>query len=128
MKSQQADEWKAAAQIEYKSLMHHGTWELVPLPPDKKLVGSRWVFKAKHDESGAVERYKARFVAQGFTQVFGEDYNQTFSPVVRWESVRTIVSLAAQYDMEIHQMDVETAFLNGWLVWFLWRSTSTTFS
>ena len=92
----------AAAQIEYKSLMDHGTWELVPLPPDKKLFGSRWVFKAKHDESGAVERYNARFVAQGFTQVFGEDYNQTFSPVVRWESVRTIISLAAQYDMEIH--------------------------
>ena len=115
IKSQQAGDWKAAAQIEYKSLMDQGTWELVPLPPEKKLVGSQWVFKAKHDESGAVERYKARFVAQGFTQVFGEDCNQTFSPVVRWESVRTVISLAAQYDMEIHQMYVETVFLNGWL-------------
>ena len=115
MKSQQADKWRQAAQTEYKSLMDHGTWELVQLPPDKKLVGSRWVFKAKHDSTGAVERYKALFVAQGFTQVFGEDYNQTFSPVVRWESVRTIISLAVQYGMVIHQMDVETAFLNGWL-------------
>ena len=115
MKSQQADTWRQAAQTEYKSLMDHGTWQLVQLPPDKKRVGSRWVFKAKHDSTDAVERYKARFVAQGFTQVFGDDYNQTFSPVVRWESVRTTISLAVQYGMEIHQMDVETAFLNGWL-------------
>ena len=66
---------RLAAQTEYKSLMDHGTWELVQLPTDKKLVGSRWAFQAKHDSTGAVERYKAQFVAQGFTQVFGDDYN-----------------------------------------------------
>ena len=115
MKSSDAASWKKAAEAEYQSLVKHHTWDMVPLPEGKKLVGGRWVFRAKHDEYGRIERFKGRYVAQGFSQVFGEDYNEIFAPVVRWESVRTLISMAVQYGMQLHQMDVETAFLNGLL-------------
>ena len=115
MRSSNAEQWKKAAEAEFQSLMKHETWDLVTLPPGKKLVGGRWVFRAKHDENGQIERFKGRYVAQGFTQVHGEDYNEIFSPVVRWESVRTLISMAVQNNMLLHQMDVETAFLNGLL-------------
>ncbi|MCP4339239.1 MAG: hypothetical protein GY799_10210, partial [Desulfobulbaceae bacterium] len=75
----------------------------------------RWVFRAKHDEDGKVERYKARFVAKGCSQKYGVDYTETFAPVVRFESVRALLSVGVQLGMKFHQMDVETAFLNGHL-------------
>jgi len=102
-----------AAETEMQSLRQHNTWKLVEPPPGKKIIGNRMVFKVKLDENGLVERYKARLVAQGFSQVFGEDYNQVFAPVVRWESVRALISMATQFNMQIHQMDVNVAFLNG---------------
>ncbi len=98
--------WKEAMQLEMKSLKDNNVWELVTLPKDKKLVGSKWVYKVKVDGDGCVERFKARLVAQGFTQTKGADYDETFRPVVRMESVRTIISLAVQNYLKIHQLDV----------------------
>ena len=98
---------------EYKSLISNEVWELVDPPKDCNIVKSKWVFRHKIGEDGSIERHKARLVAQGYSQKQGQDYEETFSPVVRFESIRTVVALAAQKDLRIHQMDDETAFLNG---------------
>ena len=74
---------------------------------------SRWLYKIKHAADGGVEKYKARFVARGFTQKEGIDYDETFAPVSRYTTIRTIISLAAVFEWKLHQMDVKTAFLNG---------------
>ncbi|MEN7973604.1 MAG: reverse transcriptase domain-containing protein, partial [Verrucomicrobiota bacterium] len=111
--SQEADKWRQAAQQEFDSLMEHRTWHLVHRPPGRKTVACRWVFKIKRNSDGSIERYKARLVAKGFTQKYGVDYDETFSPVVRFESVRALVAVAAQRGLKLHQMDVSTAFLNG---------------
>lgn len=85
--SDNAIEWKAAADAEYQSLIDNGTWELVELPPDRKAIGCKWVFKAKRGSNGTVERYKGRLVAKGYAQKYGVDYDETFSPVVRFSSI-----------------------------------------
>ena len=108
-------EWKEAADSEYQSLMENETWKLVKLPTGRKPVGCKWIFKTKCTSDGKVERYKARLVAKGYTQKPGEDYDETFSPVVRYSSIRTLLAFAVQNGMIIHQMDVVTAFLNGTL-------------
>ena len=107
------EEWMNAMDNEIKSLKKHNVWELVELPEGRKTVGCKWIYKLKHDENGNIERYKARLVAQGFSQREGVDYDETFSPVVRFESIRTVLALAAQFGLSLHQMDVKTAFLNG---------------
>ena len=94
------------------SLIEHDTWSLTKLPPGRKIVGSKWVFKIKHDENGEAARYKCRLVAQGYTQAQGIDYHETFAPVARFGSIRTLLATAAQREMYVHQMDVHTAFLN----------------
>ncbi len=106
-------EWECVTQEEYDSLMTNNTWTLVPLPVGRKPVSYKWVFKIKQGANGEVERYKARLVARGFTQTYGVDYNKTFAPMAKFTSIRCILALAALEDMEIHQMDVKTAFLNG---------------
>ena len=108
-------EWTTAMKKEMKSLYANDVWDLVLLPEDRKAVGSKWVFKRKIGADGMVERYKARLVAQGFSQKSGLDYDQTLSPVVRFESLRTMIALAVQNGLKLHQMDVTTAFLNGTL-------------
>ncbi len=113
LKDTNAHLWKDAAQKEYDSLIENGTWELVDLPVNRKAVDCKWVFRIKRNEDGSIERYKARLVAKGFTQKFGVDYDETFSPVVRFESVRLLIALASQLGMKLHQMDVTSAFLNG---------------
>eukprot|EP00253_Pinus_taeda_P007817 PITA_07817 len=77
------------------------------------MVGSRWIYKVKYVADGSVEKYKAMFVAKGYAQKEGIDYKETFAPVAKYTSIRTVRSLAAQMGWEIHQMDVKTAFLNG---------------
>jgi hypothetical protein len=106
-------EWECAMQEKYDSLMANNTCTLVPLPIGRKLVSCKWVFKIKQGANGDVERYKARLVAKGFTQTYGVDYNKSFAPVVKFTSIHCIITLAASEDMEIHQMDVKIAFLNG---------------
>ena len=105
--------WEEAMEAEMSSLQRNNVWELVELPEDRKVVGSKWVFKVKFDGNGRVERYKARLVAQGFSQQRGADYDETFAPVVRMESLRTVVGLAVRNGLRLHQLDVTTAFLNG---------------
>ena len=108
-------EWKQAADAEYKSFMDNQTWDLVELPKGRETIGSKWVFKVKHDCDGKVERLKARLVAKGYAQQHGIDYDETFSPVVKFSSVRALIAFAVQNGMLLHQMDVVTAFLNGTL-------------
>ena len=108
MNSPDADEWRTAEHAEYESLLANKTWVLVPRPRDKPVVECRWVYDLKHDG-----RHKARLVAKGFTQVYGENYHETFSPVARFESIRYLFAHAALEDWEIEAMDVKTAFLNG---------------
>lgn len=107
-----AEEWMAAADSEYNSLIENSTWKLVELPPGRTAIGCKWVFKAKHDSQGKVNRFKARLVAKGYAQKYGIDYDETFSPVVRFSSIRALLAFAFQNNMIIHQMDVVTAFLN----------------
>ena len=113
MKSQDASKWEAAMEDEYHSLLANGTWELTTLPKGRKAVGCKWVFKTKRDAAGEIVRHKARLVARGFLQVQGVDFNETFAPVAKFTTIRCIVALGAALDLEMHQMDVKTAFLNG---------------
>ena len=105
--------WKEAMDAEFQSLQANEVWDLVTPPKGCKVINSKWVFKYKLGEHGEVERYKARLVAQGYSQRPGIDYEETFSPVVRFESVRSVIALAIHGNMKLHQMDVKTAFLNG---------------
>ncbi|VVT44812.1 uncharacterized protein SAPINGB_P000542 [Magnusiomyces paraingens] len=110
---EEAEFWLEACVIEMSSLKRNGTWELVDLPPGRKAINSKWVFKVKRKADGSIERYKARLVCIGFSQVEGIDYTETFAPVVRYETVRIVLAIAAQFGFQVHHMDVETAFLNG---------------
>jgi len=107
--------WGEAMGKEMKSLKDNKVWELTTLPPGKKAIGCKWVYKVKTNSDGSIERYKARLVAQGFNQKFGSDYDETFCPVIRMESLRTLVALSTQQGLELHHVDVHTAFLNGTL-------------
>ena len=113
MNCSEKNNWKEAMEVEFQSLKANQVWDLVSPPKDHNVINSKWVFKCKLGEDGQIERYKARLVAQGYSQRPGIDYEETFSPVVRFESVRTVIALAAHEKMKIHQMDVKTAFLNG---------------
>jgi len=105
--------WKEAMLEEMRALEKNKTWELVDLPPGKQPVGCKWVFTIKHTPEGKVDRYKARLVAKGYTQTYGIDYEETFAPVAKMNSVRTLLSCAINFDWDIYQMDVKNAFLHG---------------
>lgn len=107
--------WKHAMDAEMQSLHENVTWKLVPLPPGRKACGSKWVFKYKVDKDGNIDRYKARLCAKGFTQQAGIDYNETFAPVLRYQTLRILLVISALRDYEIDQLDVTTAFLNATL-------------
>ncbi|KAH9089385.1 hypothetical protein LEN26_019217, partial [Aphanomyces euteiches] len=111
--SPEREEWIKATNAEYDSLMEHETWSLCELPPGRKPIGCRWLFTKKYSADGSLLRYKARLVAQGFTQVAGIDYTDIFAPVIRTSSIRFLLALAALQSMQICHMDVQTAFLNG---------------
>ena len=105
--------WKAAIAKELDAHDLNHTWHFTPLPSKRRAIGCRWVFTIKDNDPSKPPIYKARLVAQGFRQVHGLDYSETFSPVIRYESIRLLFAIAAQFDLAIHQMDVTTAFLNG---------------
>ena len=105
--------WKAAVDEEVRALAKNGTWEITDLPRGKKPVGCKWIFTVKYKADGNVDRYKARLVAKGFTQSYGIDYQETFAPVAKLNTVRVLLSLAANLDWSLHQLDVKNAFLNG---------------
>ena len=98
---------------EMKSMSSNNVWDLEEIPKGAKTVGCKWVYKTKYDSNENVEKYKARLVAKGITQREGVDYNETFSPVSCKDSFRIIMALVAHFDLELHQMDVKTTFLNG---------------
>jgi hypothetical protein len=111
--SEERDHWFKAADDEIKSLVENGTFELVQLPPGKRAIGSRWVFKVKQNADGSIEQYKARFVAQGFSQHPGFDYTETFAPTPKWAALHTILAIAASEDLELESVDISSAYLNG---------------
>ncbi|KAB2600341.1 hypothetical protein D8674_010612 [Pyrus ussuriensis x Pyrus communis] len=104
-----SEHWRNAMKEEFKALQKQGTWELVPVPPNRNVIGSKWVYKIKKDQDGKVSRYKARLVAQGFSQEHGLDYEETFSPVVRHTTVRLVLSLAAMNKWDLRQPDIAYA-------------------
>jgi hypothetical protein len=106
------ENWTNAVKTELSALMNTNTWSLVTLPPHKKAIGCKWVFKLKLHADGSVERYKARLVAKGFTQTEGLDYLDTFSPVVKMTTIRVLMSIAASQNWPLFQLDVNTAFLH----------------
>ena len=113
MQCKEATHWRAAINEELYALEKNRTWELMSLPKDKNLTGSKWVFKVKRLPNGEISRYKARLCAKGFAQKKGVEYNDTFSPMTRFDSIRILLAVAVQKDYKIMQFDIKTAFLNG---------------
>jgi hypothetical protein len=105
--------WYNAMIEEIESMAKNQVWEIVELPKGVKAIGCKWIYKTKKDSNGNINRYKAKLVAKGFTQREGIDYHDTFSPVSKKDSFRIIMALIAHFDLELHQIDVKTAFLNG---------------
>ena len=98
---------------ESKSIMNNDVWDILPKLKNKSVVSLKWIYKIKHDVDGSIEKYKARFVARGFSQEEGIDYEETFAPVARYTSIRTIMELASMMKWDLHQMNVKISFLNG---------------
>ena len=98
---------------ENEAIEKNDTWDLVDLPKDKNLIGVKWVYKAKLNEKGEIDRFKARFVAKGFSQQLGIDFGETFSPIDRLDIVRAVLAIAAWNKWKVYQMDVKSTFLNG---------------
>ncbi|RVX14302.1 Retrovirus-related Pol polyprotein from transposon TNT 1-94 [Vitis vinifera] len=106
-------EWKKAVQDEIDALEKNGTWTITDLPVGKRPVGCKWIFTIKYKADGSVERFKARLVARGFTQSYGIDYQETFAPVAKLNTIRILLSLAVNQDWCLQQLDIKNAFLNG---------------
>ena len=111
--SKESDLWYNAMKDEMSSMGSNRVWDLFKLPYGVKTVGCKWVFKTKKYSQDNIERHKARLVAKGFTQREGINHTETFSPVSRKYSLQVIMALVAHFDLELHQMDVKMAFLNG---------------
>ena len=105
--------WKQAVEDEIRALESNGTWTLTKLPYGKKPVGCKWIFTVKYKADGSIERFKGKLVAKGFTQSYGIDYQETFAPVYKLNTIWVLLSLAVNQDWPLHQLDVKNAFLNG---------------
>ena len=113
LQSEHKAEWEQALAEEHRSIEKAGTYELVDRPKGRKILRSKYVLKIKRNQDGSINKFKVRLVILGNMQVEGEDYTETFAPVMKYQSLRTILALACEEGMHIHQMDVKTAFLNG---------------
>ena len=105
--------WKLAMEEELNALEANHTWDVVQLPPTKRPIGCRWVFTVKYLSDGQIERYKARLVAQGYSQTYGINYGETFAPIAKMKTIRILIALAVQLDWPLQQYDVKNAFLHG---------------
>ena len=114
MRSDDQEKWKAPMDEKIGTLTMMGTWDLKETPSDRKLIGSKWVFLKKKDEFGQVTHYKARLVAQGFSQKPGTDFsnNGTFAPVMRFDTLRTILAYSAVHNLKLRQFDVKSLSVN----------------
>ena len=116
----EAQQWKLAMDEEYAALLHNKTWEVEDRPPGTNVLPVKWIFKRKRDAAGNIERYKARLVVVGCRQREGLDYNEIYAPVGKHATLRTLLAVTAHRDLELHQLDVANAFLNGELEEDLW--------
>ncbi|KAJ9561280.1 hypothetical protein OSB04_006440 [Centaurea solstitialis] len=107
------EKWLMAMKDELASMTKNEVWDLLIKSNSMKPIGNKWVFKTKRDASGKIEKYKARLVAKGYNQREHVNYNETFSPISTKDAFRVIMALVAHFNLELHQMDVKTAFLNG---------------
>jgi hypothetical protein len=108
-------DWVMAMQEKLNNFTHNEVWVLEERPQDKNIISTKWFFRNKQDEHGVVVRNKARLVAKGFSQVEGLDFGETFTPVVRLEAIRILLAYASHHNMKLFQMDVKSAFLNGFI-------------
>ena len=109
----QSQPWKDAMDEEYQSLINNNTSSLVTLPPGRKAIGCKWVYKVKQNSDGSISKYKARLVAKGYTQKEGIDFNETFAPVAKFTTIRTMLAVAASQGYRVSQMDISTAYLHA---------------
>jgi hypothetical protein len=100
-------------QEELRSMSSNDVWDLVQIPDGTKRVGCKWIYKTKYDSKEKIKRFKARLVAKGFTQREGINYTKTFYPISKKDSFRIIMTLITYYDLELHQIDIKTTFLNS---------------
>ncbi|CAD7001033.1 unnamed protein product, partial [Ceratitis capitata] len=119
MSSEYADEWRKVMREEYQALLDNETWNLVDLPENENVIKCKWVFAVKKNKAGEINRFKARLVAKGCSQIYGVNYTDTFSPVVRYSTIRIIFALAAEYELYLHHVDYDIymaqpeAFVSG---------------
>ena len=111
IQSPEKSAWQSAMEEEINSLHENESWELVKPPPGRKIVGCKWTYKKKLDENGQVVRYKARLVAQGFSQQYGTDYDEVFAPVAKQTTLRTVLSVANRTNMIVKHLDIRCAYL-----------------
>ena len=108
-------DWVNAMHEELNNFTRNQVWELVERPKDHNVIGTKWVFRNKQDQDGIVIRNKARLVAQGYTQVEGLNFRETYAPVARLEAIRILLAYACAHNIKLYQMDVKSAFLNGYI-------------
>ncbi|KAM2213096.1 hypothetical protein ACFX1S_023316 [Malus domestica] len=113
MDSFESEQWQQAMNEEQDSIKKNEVWELVDLPNGRKPIGCKWVLRKKYKLDGTLDKFKARLVAKGYTQKPGIDFVDTYSPVAKFTSIRILMAIVARMDLELHQLDVKTAFLNG---------------
>jgi hypothetical protein len=102
-------QWK----VNMRLVIKNKTWKIVDCPPNVKPIGCKWVYRIKYKENGEIDKFKARLVEKGFSQKEGIDYEETFTPTTKWNTIRVVLSLATQNGWKVHQMDVKNSFLNG---------------
>jgi hypothetical protein len=108
-------DWVNAMHEELNNFTINQVWELVKRPKDHNVIGTKWVFQNKQDQDGIVVRNKARLVAQGYTQVEGLDFEETYAPVARLKAIRILLAYACAHNIKLYQMDMRSAFLNGYI-------------